>query len=547
MSIAFGPNSTVYDAFAATAARFPDRAFLHVLEETANVYGIGAGDLTYAEVLGQTQSLKAKLCAAGYGEGHRVALLVENRPAFFWFWLAFNALGISVIPVNPDLRAAELTYIFGHAEPVLAIAVESRVADLETACESAGINCHIIAEGVARGGAVPSAVKSPAPSAVEPLRREAAMLYTSGTTGTPKGCVLSNLYFLNCGHWYSTTGGLCAIDERGERMLTPLPLFHMNAMACSTLAMIAVGGTLCVLDRFHPSTWWDSVRASGATCVHYLGVVPTMLMAAPESSADREHNVRFGFGAGVDRRLHAPFETRFGFPLVEAWAMTETGNGAVVAANHGARKIGRNCFGRPAPDIEVRLVTDDGREADDDEPGELLVRRAGPEPRYGFFSEYYKDPQATAAAWADGWFHTGDVVQRDADGDLVFVDRKKNVIRRSGENIAAVEVESVLNRHPEVSAVAVAAVPDPVRGDEVFACIVAAPGVVDDRQAFAGRLVGWSLEQLAYYKAPGYVALVDALPLTSTQKIQRGQLKSLAADLVTAPDTVDVRHLKKRG
>ena len=180
--------------------------------------------------------------------------------------------------------------------------------------------------------------------------------------------------------------------------------------------------------------------------------------------------MRFGFGAGVDPKLHAGFEERFGFPLVEAWAMTETGAGAVICANQLPRRVGESCLGKPGPELDVRIIDADGQ-ASQNGPGELLVRRKGSDPRRGFFSGYFKNAEATQEAWAEGWFHTGDIVRREADGSMFFVDRKKNVIRRSGENIAAVEVESALMRHPKVLAAAVAAVADPVRGDEVFACL----------------------------------------------------------------------------
>ena len=188
--------------------------------------------------------------------------------------------------------------------------------------------------------------------------------------------------------------------------------------------------------------------------------------------------MRWGFGAGVDRKNHEAFERRFGFPLIEAWAMTETGAAACVMANHEPRHVGTNCFGRPEPYMQYRLVDDQGRDVDGGAPGELLVRSAGADPRRYFFSGYLKDAVATDEAWAEGWFHTGDIVRRDADGSLYFVDRKKNVIRRSGENISAVEVESVLNQHPAVKAAAVAAAPDAMRGDEVMACVVTRDPVV---------------------------------------------------------------------
>ena len=536
-------SATVFEAFERTAATHGEAPFVAVLPETAVVYGVDAGEIAYAAAGRRIAALRDAYRAAGYGHGHRVALLLENRPAYFLHWFALNALGVSVVPVNPDLRAAELEYLIGHSEAVAAIAVPARQPDLAAAAAAVGRTV-----GVAGPDDAPPPVAVPAPRPGAPdVNTECALLYTSGTTGRPKGCVLPNEYFLAAGEWYATRGGSIALDRSAERMLTPLPVFHMNAMAYSAMAMVATGGCLIVLDRFHPKSWWDSVRAARATVVHYLGVMPPMLMGAPASAADRDHAVRFGFGAGVDKRLHAAFEERFGFPLVEAWAMTETGAGAVVVANREPRHVGTNCFGRAEPEVECRLVKDDGTEAGVDEPGELLVRHAGAEPGFGFFRAYLKDPEATAEAWAGGWFHTGDVVRRGADGAMYFVDRKKNVIRRSGENISAVEVESVVRQHPAVGEVAVAATPDPVRGDEVVACVLLKQPVEPAaHEALAQSIVAWCLTRLAYYKAPGFVAFVDALPLTSTQKIQRGGLKDLVAEVVGTARCIDTRNLKKR-
>src|SRR5690606_5737165 len=373
------------------------------------------------------------------------------------------------------------------------------------------------------------------------------LLYTSGTTGRPKGCILPNEYYMHCGNWYAHVGGLAALRPGQERMLTPLPLVHMNAMACSTMAMVVTGGCLIPLDRFHPRSWWDTVRESGATVVHYLGVMPAILMKAEPSPEDTRHQVRFGFGAGIDRSLHAAFEERFGFPLLEAWAMTETGSGAVVIANREPRFIGSSCFGKEEDDVLVRIVDDAGQPVGPNQDGELLVRHAGENARFGFFAGYLKDPEATDEAWKGGWFHTGDIVRRNEQGYLHFVDRKKNVIRRSGENIAAVEVESVLLQHPAIKAAAVAAVPDALRGEEVLACLVCEPAPSQaDMGELARDIVAWSLSQLAYYKVPGYVAFVDALPLTATNKIQRGELKNLAPTLPGTTRCVDTRDLKKR-
>lgn len=518
-------NATVFETFLRAARTHADRPFLSVTRETATAYQIDPGDITYAQALDAVLHLHARYAEAGYGPGHRVGLLLENRPAFLLHWFALNALGVSIVPLNPDLRVIELSYILAHSELVAVIAIRSRHAALRQA-------------GADRPVPVTAPEQTPATMATGGTARdEAALLYTSGTTGRPKGCVLSNSYFLAAGDWYARLGGLGGLRIGEDRMLTPLPLFHMNALACSAMAMLIIGGCLIPLDRFHPRSWWQTVRDSGATVIHYLGVMPAILMADPPTPDDRAHQVRFGFGAGVDGKLHVPFEQRFGFPLIEAWAMTETGAGAVIAASEEPRHIGTCCFGRPAPEIECRIVDEHDDEA---EQGELLVRHAGSDPHFGFFREYLKDAAATAEAWAGGWFHTGDVVRRGSDGSLHFVDRRKNVIRRSGENIAAVEVESALRQHPAVAAVAVAPTPDLVRGEEVFACIVA--GAKADA-TLARDITAWCVERLAYYKAPGFIAFVAELPLTSTQKIQRGELRRLVASLTaTAHDTRDLKR-----
>ncbi|MGE5116471.1 MAG: AMP-binding protein, partial [Betaproteobacteria bacterium] len=510
-------------------------------------WGLAPCTLGWGDAAREVERLRAAYAAAGWGHGHRVGLLLQNRPAFLFHWFALNALGASVVPINAEMRAAELEYLVGHSEIALAVALPARADDLCRAAQAVGRRLETLA--IPAGAAVPSAPVPPL-RADRPIGAdtECALLYTSGTTGRPKGCMLSNDYFLRAGRWYAGLDGVATVRRDAERILTPLPLNHVNAMAFSTMAVLTAGGCLVQLDRFHPASWWATVRETRATIVHYLGVMPALLLGAAESPADRDHAVRWGFGAGVDRRLHEPFERRFGFPLVEAWAMTETGAAACIMANHEPRQVGSHCFGKPESLVEVRLVDEAGRDVTaPDAPGELLVRAAGIDPRRGFFTGYLKDDAATAAAWAGGWFHTGDVVSRDATGALHFIDRRKNVIRRSGENIAALEVESVLAEHPAVRAVAVAAAPDALRGDEVLACVVTRePAAEAERAALAARLVEHALARLAYYKAPGWVAFVDELPLTASQKIQRGELRELARTLPGQACCIDTRALKKR-
>jgi len=536
---------TVHEAFTTTARRTPQAQFLCIEPVTAGAYGIPAGYVTWAQAALEVERLRAAYEIAGYGHGHRVGLLLENRPAFLFHWFALNAVGTSVVPISAEMRSAELSYLIGHSEISMAVTLPERAADLRAAARQAGVSL-VTAEADA---GVFAAAPNAAPRASEAIGpgTECALLYTSGTTGRPKGCILSNEYFLRAGQWYAGLAEVCEVRRDAERVITPLPLHHVNAMAFSTMVVLVAGGCLVQLDRFHPKTWWRSVRDSCATIVHYLGVMPAMLLAAPASPADREHQVRWGFGAGVDRKNHAVFETRFGFPLAEAWAMTETGAAACIMANREPRHVGTSCFGRAESFVDVRLVDGAGQEVPHDTTGELLVRSSGVNPQRYFFSGYLKDEEATVEAWGGGWFHTGDMVRRDAQGNFCFVDRKKNIIRRSGENISAVEVESVLNQHPSVRTCAVAATPDSLRGDEVIACIVTREPVPQAQHAeLAASIVQHALDQLAYYKAPGYVAFLSELPLTASQKIQRGQLRELAQALPGQSHCLDTRAMKKR-
>lgn len=532
-------RDSVYHLIAETARTWPNRPAIDVMPFTAQVYDIQSGPILYKDFLDQIDQMAKRLSSSGYKQGMRVCVLLENRPEFFIVFAALNKIGASIVPINPDLRLAELEYLFSHSEPALAMTIENRLGDLVQAAEMSGLDIAVITTDAE----IPKPRKnSIVAKLLEGEAREAAVLYTSGTTGNPKGCVLPNSYFLLAGQWYARLGGLAQLTKAGERMITPLPVFHMNAMAYSFMAMVAVGGCLIALDRFHPKTWWQDVAQSQATCLHYLGVMPSILMNLPENPNDKMHNVRFGFGAGIDPKLHSKFENRFGIPLIEAWAMTETGAGAVIASYLDDRLIGQSSLGKPEGWVDTKVVKNDGTHCMAHEAGELLVRNAGSNPRYGFFTEYFKDPNATSEAWKDGWFHTGDLVKKDNEGRFFFVDRQKNVIRRSGENIAAVEVESVLMRHPSVKAAGVSAVPDALRGDEVFACLIT--DIASEQTA--NDIAQWALTQMAYYKVPGYIAFVDELPMTPTQKIQRKELKELALTKREDPLTHTLTHLKKR-
>jgi len=523
--------------FADRARANPEAALLIAPASAGLPYAPQGFRHSYGEVFVEAAALSQKFAAAGYGLGSRVALLLENRPEFFTFWLALNAIGASIVPINPDLRRDELLFQLDMAEAPLLIAIAERLADL----------ADIHPGKVTVIGANDDIPPSPVRLTAEPggPDAECALLFTSGSTGKPKGCMLSNIYFIRLAEWYTTQGGVADMAEGSEIALTPLPMFHMNALGCTAVGMIMKGGAIVPLDRFHSKSWWASIADSGATIIHCLGVIPAILLQMSPVEAERAHRVKFALGPGVDARHKVEFEERYRIPIVEAWAMTETGGRAVTTTAADDYAPGLRCIGRPRAGMEYRIVDDAGNTVDLGTPGELLVRAEGRNPRDGFFSGYLKDEKATEEAWEGGWFHTGDVVYAGENGLLYFFDRKKSIVRRSGENIAVLEVEAALAKLPGIKASAVTPVPDDLRGEEVFAFIVEAEVTAGgDLQQRASRIIEACGAYIAYHKLPGYVVFIEKLPVSSTQKVQRGEIKTMAAKAVEDGSAIDLRKLK---
>lgn len=524
---------TPFLAFRASAEIRPEHTFLHAPACARLDWAPDGFSVSYADAAQQVDVLASEYAAAGYGRGARVALLLENRPEFILHWLALNSIGASIAPLNGDMRPDELRHQIETSEVECVITVP----DFRDLVSRAAPKNVAIAN---LGEAVPTARTRRAPEGGH-SGDEAALLFTSGSSGRPKACILSNFYFMNVAEWYVSMSGIDAAADHDEVSLTPLPFFHMNALGCTAVGMMLVGGTIVPLDRFHPDRWWQTIAESGATIVHSLGVIPAILLKRPPSPHDRAHKARFTFGPGVDVDHKREFEARFGLPIIEGWAMTETGGAAVTDTAALTGKPTRRCVGAPRAGMDWKLVDDAGTPVPTGEAGELLVRAEGADPRRGFFSGYLGDPQATEAAWHGGWFHTGDILSADAAGLLYFLDRKKSIIRRSGENISALEVESALCADPAVASAAVTPVPDPIREEEVFAFVVAHPG-----QADAETLMERLAERLSYHKLPGFIAFCDALPLGSTQKLLRGQIKSDAPAAVESGQAIDLRAMKSR-
>lgn len=527
-----------FDAFSASAARMPQAPFLIAPPSAELPYAPEGFKISYADLEAQVGRAKSSYTAAGYGRGARVALLLENRPAFFVHWLALNALGVSIVPINPDLRAHELSYQLAWSECDLLVASQDRLA----MAKEADLGRVRLIEANDPIPACQTAVSGQDAG----LDDECALLFTSGSTGKPKGCMLSNRYFLQVAEWYRGQGGVAALYNHGEINLTPLPMFHMNALGCSAVGMMVIGGAIVPIDRFHAKRWWRSVADSGATIVHCLGVIPAILLQLPPSEAERAHSVRFAFAPGVDVRHRATFEQRFRIPIVEAWAMTETGGAAATTTAREPAGFGARCIGRPTASMEFRLVDDSDADVPVGQPGELIVRARGNDPRAGFFNGYLKDEEATETAWQGGWFRTGDMVRAESDGLLYFFDRKKTIVRRSGENIGVLEVESALHQDERIGNCAVTPVPDELRGEEVFVFIVPVSGEVRNPAEFAEAIVTACASRLAYHKVPGYVAIMPELPLSSTRKLARGEIKTLAAAAVAEGRAIDMRALKAK-
>lgn len=532
---------TLFDSFERTGARWSDRPAYAVPPMPGRAYHPDGKEYTWRETAAAVAALRERYAGAGYGLGHRIAILFEQRPEFFFHYYALNALGCSVVPINPDYRQGEIAYVMEHSDACLALAVESRLGDLREVARDLDDRFAVVAFDD-----LPERLPEARTAAVEGRpdgATEAALLYTSGTTGRPKGCILSNEYFHTFGSWYLARGGLLAIRGGAERMYNPLPLHHANCLSISAPAMLLSGGCLVFPDRFHASTWWHDLVVCRITAVHMQGIIPNILLKLPPCEEERAHQVRFGLCAGIEPSQHAPFEQRFGFPSVEMWGMSETGR--FMTDNVEPRQIHTRGFGRAVPGLDARIVDDNDQELPPGQAGELVIRHSAAAPRKGFFSGYLKDPQATEAAWRGGWFHTGDTAVRDDSGMFCFLDRKKNIIRRAGENIAAAEVEACLTAHDKVRQVAVIAVPDEVREEEVMACVVAR-SPEDAGEDLARELTAWSLERLAYFKAPAWYLFVDRLPTGTSQKVQKISLFPQGVDPRQEAGAIDLGALKKK-
>jgi crotonobetaine/carnitine-CoA ligase len=343
--------------------------------------------------------------------------------------------------------------------------------------------------------------------------------YTSGTTGPPKGCTVDHAYWMRFVELYLGLYGLSAPD----RLLCCLQFFY-NDPPWLFLTSLHAGTALVVMRRFSVSRYWTVVVKHGVTRLFGLAAIPSLLLKADLSDLEREHKVEFALHVGIPAQLHGEFVKRWGFPWVEGYGLTESGLVVAMPLEFADEMTGSGSIGLPCPGVEVRVVGNDAGDVGVGEPGEIVVR--GP----GLMRGYLNRPDATAETMRDGWLHTGDLARIDERGFLYFLGRRKDIIRRSGENVAAAEVEDVLRAHPSVLEAAVVPVPDELRGEEVKAYVALVEDVSSERvRPF--DLVRHCRERLAKHKVPRYIEFrTEPFPRTPSMRVKKSELVAQVRD-----------------
>jgi crotonobetaine/carnitine-CoA ligase len=500
--------ATLVEALIAGAERWPDRI----------AWTFDPGDrFTFADVARLTAGYAAVLRDRGISNGDRVAVLLANEPAFPLTWLALSAIGAALVPVNVRYQTADAEHVLRACGASAIVASERFLPLLERLpADVPALRNVLPAAGIADAAASAAHQELTAPDPAG----TANIQFTSGTTGRPKGCVLPHRY------WTQLAGGLVTefpfLSER-DVMLTAQP-FHYIDPQWNVAAGLLSGAEVVILDGFHPSSFWSKVRAHDVTYFYCLGAMPTLLLRMPADPADRDHRVRAVQCSAIPPALHRELEERWGVGWYEAFGMTETGGDLRVTDADHDELVGTGCLGRPVSYRKVQIVDAEDQPVPTGQEGEITL--AGP----GMMDGYLNDPEATARAMRDGWFHTGDLGRMDSAGRVYHTGRLKDMIRRSGENVAAREVEEVLLIHPAVRLVAVTAVPDEIRGEEVKAYYVA------ESDPGAAELVEFCRARLAAFKVPRYWQAADDLPRTDSQRVAKarlGEISGAVFDTVT--------------
>jgi crotonobetaine/carnitine-CoA ligase len=519
----------------------PRRNLPAILMEQAERYGdrrlvvFGDQAWTYRETLKIAARAGGLLASAGIGHGDRIAIFCSNRSEFLAIFLGCAWIGAVMVPINIASRGAQLRHVLGNCGAKLLI-VEAEIASAfdEVADAFEGISAVWTIGGkrpdVAGRPVIPMPeLPESVPAAVVKPGDTLAILYTSGTTGPAKGVCCPQAQFF----WWGVNTARGLGMREGDVLLTTLPLFHTNALNCFWQALLT-GSTYVLEPKFSASGYWKAVGRHKATIGYFLGAMAAILLSRPAEEADLAHSMRTALGGGVPERFHKPFLERFGVPLLDAYGSTEAN--FVFASDIPSVKPGT--MGYLCPGFEARIVDEDDVEVSEGEAGELILRADHP---FAFATGYFGLAEKTVEAWRNLWFHTGDRVSRDADGNYRFIDRMKDAIRRRGENISSWEVEQVLLSHPAISSCAVYAVPSELGEDEVMASILPEPGETLDPV----DLMEFCSARLAYFAVPRFLDFVSELPLTENGKIRKVVLRQ-AGITATAWDREAAGYKLKR-
>jgi crotonobetaine/carnitine-CoA ligase len=509
--------------------------FAELLETRANEKGeetfllFGEERLSYAELDRRANRIANGLGALGLGPGDGIAIMMGNSPMWLAAFFAAQKLGAYVVPINVALRGDGLAYILDHSETkALVIGADLLESFIPLKAGRAGLRHLIVDPGEAPAGqpVMPDAISidqlsaSPAerPLARAELKAAAILLYTSGTTGLPKAVVLR--------HGSFDFSGLAVFSQLGYRpgdiLYTCLPLFHANALFLTVMQGLNSGFRVALGRRFSARRFWDEVRRYGATTFNALGAMIPILLKQPVRPDDGENPVRLVFSAATPAWAWEEFERRFKVDIWEGYGAVD--GGGFMLFNFG--NCPKGSMGVPPPGTEARVVDDDGKECGTGEVGELVFKVDDAEARR---VTYLKNEQASDAKIRNGWFHTGDLAWRDAQGFFYFADRKTDSIRRRGENISSFEVEKIVNQHPAVLESAAFGVPSQLGEDDVMVAVVLQPGAM----LLPEELSAFCAERMARFMVPRYIDFRDAIPKTETHRVQKALLKSTGVTSTT--------------
>ncbi len=475
---------------------------------------------TYAEFDARVNQVANGLLAQGIVRDEKVVVHLPNSPAFLITWFALAKIGAVMVPTNTANSATEMEYVLALSDATTVVTEPAFLGMFRTAlraCPNVRRMFLCRTDEAAPDARLWDDLWRGQPGTLAPIEvdNEATVLivFTSGTTTQPKGVMLTHANCLWSGERVCKHTRL----SPGERSLTALPCFHVNAQSISVLSTLTAGGALVLLEIYSATRFWEQVRRHRANLTSLVPALMRTIFAQPPQPEDRQHALRTVFYAiNCTDREKVEFEERFGVRFMNGYGLTEAMTIVTLAPIDGNRRW--PSIGLPAMDRRIRIVNERYEDVPVGETGELIVEGV---PGRTIMKGYYKDPEATAATVKNGWMHTGDNAWRDEAGYFYFFDRKKDIIKRGGENISASEVEKTLMEHPAVLECAVIGVPDPVKDEAVKAFVVTQPG----QTLSIGQIVAYCAERLARFKVPQFVELREALPKTSIGKIEKKALQ----------------------